>query len=153
MKNWKTAVAGVVALLVLALAAVAQSPNGVRGWFAGNVGLSSGYSLIFGDNLASDVLMGKNGSNVVGITGNIGGAGSAVNSTTSPAGPFSWGRVTLSGGAATVTFAKPFTNAPVCMGTDQTAANAVKIAPTNTTAVFTGTTTDVIAYACFGNPN
>jgi hypothetical protein len=61
--------------------------------------------------------------------------------------------VTLSGGTATKTFTTAYGSAPVCVGTDQTAAAAVKIAPTTTTAVVTGTTTDVISVACFGNPN
>jgi hypothetical protein len=61
--------------------------------------------------------------------------------------------VTLSGGTATKTFTTAYGSAPVCVGTDQTAAAAVKIAPTTTTAVVTGTSTDVIAVGCFGNPN
>lgn len=63
------------------------------------------------------------------------------------------GTLTLSGGAGTLTFAKPFTVAPICVGTDTTATNAVKISTTTTAATFAGTTTDVIAYQCFGNPN
>lgn len=52
-----------------------------------------------------------------------------------------------------VTFNKAYVVAPVCVGTDQTAAAAVKSAPTTTTVTFTGTGTDVIAYQCMGNPN
>lgn len=63
------------------------------------------------------------------------------------------GVITLSAGAATLTFTNAFQAAPACVGTDQTAANAVKISTTTTAATFAGTTTDVIAYACYGNPN
>jgi hypothetical protein len=63
------------------------------------------------------------------------------------------GTATLSSGTVTVTFATAFASAPVCVATDQTAANAVKVAPTTTNLVITGTGADVIAYQCIGNPN
>jgi hypothetical protein len=66
------------------------------------------------------------------------------------------GKVTLSGGTATVTLpVLPGTTADyVVMATDQTAANAVATsmtitAGTGTTLTFTGTTTHVIQYAVF----
>lgn len=158
-KRFENAVSGAIgALFILALvvatAVVAQSPNGIRGAFAGNLQLPAPFTLTFGTGaLSSDVALGKNGANVVGVTGDIGGSGATANTTTSPAGPFAWGTVALSGGAATVTFKTPFANAPVCTANDQTAANAVKTAPTATTLVLAGTTTDVIAYHCLGNPN
>jgi hypothetical protein len=52
-----------------------------------------------------------------------------------------------------VTFTRAYTAAPVCVGTDQTNANAVKISTTTTAATFAGNATDVIAYICVGNPN
>ena len=63
------------------------------------------------------------------------------------------GTVTLSSGAATLNFTNNYQSAPACVGTDQTAANAVKISTTTSAATFAGTTSDVIAYACYGNPN
>lgn len=69
------------------------------------------------------------------------------------AAPDVYGTKTLSAGAGTVTFATAFTAAPICFGTDQTAANAVKISTTTTAATFAGTTSDVIAYFCLANPN
>lgn len=49
-----------------------------------------------------------------------------------------------------ITFATAYGTAPVCVGTDQTAAAAVKSAPLTTGVTFTGTGTDVIAYVCLG---
>ena len=63
------------------------------------------------------------------------------------------GTVTLSGGSATKTFGTVYSSAPVCVASDQTAANAVKVTTTTTTATFTGTGTHVVAYVCIGNPN
>lgn len=63
------------------------------------------------------------------------------------------GTKTLSGGAGTVTFAAAYTAAPVCACTDQTAANAVKCSTSTSALTIAGTTTDVIAYVCIGNPN
>jgi hypothetical protein len=63
------------------------------------------------------------------------------------------GVITLAAGTATLTFSNVFQVAPICVATDQTAANAVKTAPTASNVVFTGTTTDVIQYVCVGNPN
>lgn len=91
-----------VVVLLLATLAVAQTPFGNgRGAFRGSVYVPSVYSLIFGDNTSSDVYLAKNGSNVVGITGNIGGSGTTANTTTTPAGPYAWGSVALSSGTAT----------------------------------------------------
>lgn len=59
--------------------------------------------------------------------------------------------VTLSAGTATWTFASAWSHAPMCTGTDQTAANAVKITTTTTAATITGTSADVIAVFCWGN--
>lgn len=63
------------------------------------------------------------------------------------------GTKTLSGGAGTVTFVNAYTAAPVCTCTDQTTAAAVKCSTSTTALTIAGTTTDVIAYACYGNPN
>lgn len=145
-----------VVILVAALVAMAQSPNGVRGAFTGNIQLPSGYTFTFGTGTATtDVSLTKNGSNVLGVNGNIGGAGAVANTTTTPAGPFAWGTVALSGGTATVTFKLPFAVKPVCVGNDQTATNAVGMVPNanGLTLVINGTTTDTIEYMCKGNPN
>jgi hypothetical protein len=60
---------------------------------------------------------------------------------------------TLSGGTVTVTFPTAYSSTPVCIATDQTNADAVKAAPTASTLVLTGNSTDVIAWLCVGNPN
>ena len=141
------------ALAVLAALTLAQTPNGIRNAFTGNIQLPAGYVFTFGNGVtAGDVSLGKNGTNVLGLTGNFGASGSTANTTTSPASPVSWGTVALSG-TTTVTFKVPFANTPVCVATDQTAANAAWSAPTATTIVLKGTGTDVLAWACFGNPN
>src|SRR5579883_526426 len=149
---------GVLAMLVLlAVSLFAQGTpfgNG-RGAFRGDVYVPSVFNLWFGDNSSSDVALAKNGSNVVGISGNLGGKGATANTTTSPAGPFSWGTVALSSSTATVTFNKPFQNTPVCVVTDVTTPQLVKAAPTPTTVVITDTVgaTDTVQYICVGNPN
>jgi hypothetical protein len=141
-------------LVVSAFAQGTPFGNG-RGSFRGPVYVPSVFSLIFGDNTSTDVYLAKNGSNVVGISGNLGASGSTANTTTTPASPVAWGTVAMSSNTATVTFPKAFTNVPVCVGTDFTTANLVKIAPTATTAVISDTVgaSDVIQYICVGNPN
>lgn len=62
------------------------------------------------------------------------------------------GSSTLSGGAATVTFARAFAAAPICVATDTTAANAVRAhTPLTTGFSLAGTTTDVINWNCCGS--
>jgi hypothetical protein len=66
------------------------------------------------------------------------------------------GTVTLSGGAATITFTGNgvFTSTTSfgCAGTDQTAANAVRLVPASaSTVTVAGTTTDVVYFVCQGN--
>lgn len=147
-----------IVVLVLAGLAFAQGTpfgNG-RGAFRGQVYVPSVFGITFGDNTASDVTLTKNGSNVVGITGNIGGSGSTANTTAAPAGPFAWGTAGSSSSTVTVTFAKPFTNAPVCYAADQTTANAVKVTSNATTVTIANsgaTDTDTVAWFCLGNPN
>lgn len=74
-------------------------------------------------------------------------------STYSPSTRSYSGTKVLSGGTGTITFTKQFQTVPICTATDQTAANPVKVAPTATQLVLTGTTTDTIAWRCDGNPN
>lgn len=62
------------------------------------------------------------------------------------------GKCTL-GTDCVITFRQAYTVAPFCVGTDQTAAAAVKSVPTTTTLTLTGTGTDVIAYHCIANVN
>jgi hypothetical protein len=145
------------AVLVLAALTLAQTPNGIHGAFMGNIQLPAGYVFTFGNGVtAGDVSIGKNGTNVLGITGNLGGSGSTANTTTTPAGPFAWGTVAMSSNTATVTFKTPFTNTPACFANDVSGVFAVKAAPTATTVVLTNTgggATDTVAYGCFGNAN
>lgn len=58
------------------------------------------------------------------------------------------GRITLSAGTGTYSFAGTFANAPNCVASDNTALNPVEVATTNTTLTVTGTGTDVITYIC-----
>jgi hypothetical protein len=59
-----------------------------------------------------------------------------------------------SSGTMTYTFVNTWVAAPVCVASDQTTADALKVAVTTTTLTVTGaTTTDSIAYVCVGNPN
>lgn len=121
-------------ILVAAMAALAQNPNGIRGAFTGNLQLPSPFTFQFANHVNSDV----------------------ANSTITPASSAAWGTVAMAANTATVTFKTAFTVAPVCVGNDQTGVFAVKFAPTATTVVITNTgggATDVIAYHCFGNPN
>lgn len=60
------------------------------------------------------------------------------------------GKVTLSTGSGTYTFAGTYATAPVCVATDTTAVNAVKAATSTTVLTLTGTGSDVIAYHCIG---
>ena len=130
-----------------------QAQQGIRGPTTGLFWIPSAFQLMFGDVTTSDVYLQKNGASVLGVSGNLGGAGAVANTTITPAGPFAWGRVTMSGTTATVTFPQAFTNVPVCVTGDTTAATAVKSAPTATTLVLTAGATDVVMYLCFGNPN
>lgn len=52
-----------------------------------------------------------------------------------------------------VTFATPYASSPVCVANNTSAINPVKVAASASGVIFTGTSGDVIAYACFGNPN
>jgi rhodanese-related sulfurtransferase len=63
--------------------------------------------------------------------------------------------ITLAGSTATKTFTVPYQVAPVCVATDQTTAQLVKVVPSTTNVVVSDTVgaTDVIAVVCSGNPN
>ncbi len=63
------------------------------------------------------------------------------------------GLVTLAAGSGSFTFPAAYTNPPICICTDTTAVNAVKCSTTATTLSVTGTGADVVAFACFGQPN
>ena len=148
--------------LVLLIAAVltigvhVNAQQGLRGPTTGELWIPSVFDLRFGDVTTTDILLQRNGANVLGVTGAIGGAGAVANTTTTPAGPFNWGTVAMSSNTATVTFKVPYAVAPMCVATEVTGVFAVKIAPTSTTAVITNTgggATDTINWACFGNPN
>lgn len=62
------------------------------------------------------------------------------------------GKCTL-GTNCVITFPVTYNSVPVCIGTDQTAANPVRAVPSTTGLTLTGTGTDVIAWHCDGNPN
>jgi len=147
------AVFGVFALAFLLVVAGYAQWNGNQA--SRNLLIPSVFYLAFGDTTTSDIYLQKNGVNVLGISGNVGGGGSVANTTTAPAGPFAWGQVTLAANTATVVFAKPFTNAPICFATDQTTPQLVKALATATQVVLTDTVgaTDVVSWGCFGNPN
>lgn len=87
--------------------------------------------------------------------GFIGGNGTACTGTGTFTGPANSGQsqcqITLATGTATWTYASAWTTAPLCVGTDTTAANPVKITTTATTATVTGTSSDVINVICMGN--
>lgn len=122
-------------ILVAAMVAMAQSPNGIRGAFTGNLQLPSPFTFQFGNHVNGDV----------------------ANSTITPASSAAWGTVALPASTTvTVTFKTAFNVAPVCVLNDQTNTGVtLKSAPTATTLVITasGSSSDVIAYHCFGNPN
>jgi hypothetical protein len=117
---------------------VASAITSLVGGVAGDyvVDISNGQNNTYGWNGTAFVLVSQASNNHVGF-----GNTDVV------------GLKTLATGAGTVTFAKAFTVAPICVGTDTTAAAVVKISTTTTAATFTGTGSDVIAYMCFGNPN
>lgn len=73
------------------------------------------------------------------------GSGTAVYSDTNNDMVFT---VTLAAGTATKTLSQTYAAAPQCQATDTTAAAATKTAPTVSTVVLTGTTTDVLAVHC-----
>lgn len=60
------------------------------------------------------------------------------------------GQLTLSAGTVSRTFDGIYTSAPICVATDTTAINAVRVQTTTTTLTLTGTTTDVLNYICAG---
>lgn len=57
------------------------------------------------------------------------------------------------GTSCVITFKQVYNSAPFCVGTDQTAAAAVKAVSTTTTLTLTGTGTDVLDYHCIANIN
>ena len=139
---------GIVALIVMGVVGVvtAQSPNGIRGAFAGDTYVRSVFKIVFGDAVSSDVYLTKGAANTLAL-GPVG-----AHFGFSAANPDAVGTCTLGTNCA-ITFTNAYAIAPVCVGTDQTAAAAVKSAPTTTGVTFTGTGTDVIAYQCDANPN
>lgn len=145
-------VAAVLTMGALAVDAWAQGTpfgNG-RGAFRGDVYVPSVFNLWFGDNTSSDVRLTKGANNTLAL----GPAGAHLGATA--ANKDFAGTCTLGTNCA-ITFTNTWVSAPACVATDTTGANAVKAVtsggPPVTTLTITGTGTDVIAYACFGNPN
>jgi hypothetical protein len=58
------------------------------------------------------------------------------------------GLISLTAGAGTYTFGGVFANAPICVGTDTTALNPVKVTTTTTTITVAGTGSDFVDYVC-----
>lgn len=106
-------------LLVLAGIALAQTPNGIRGAFSGDVVVRSPFQINIGGHI-----------NASGTTG----------------ADFA-GTCTL-GTNCVITFAKAYKNAPACIAGDTTAAAATKAVATTSGVTFTGTSTDVLVYHC-----
>jgi hypothetical protein len=157
MKHLKFVPLAACLVALFAFALMAQSPNGVHGAFTGNLQLPSPFTFTFGTGqLANDVSIGKNGANVLGHTGNIGGSGAVANTTITPAGPFAWGKVTFSAATTVVpVFAKAFAVAPVCIVTAEAGALTYTVTPTASQVTITGSSSssNAVDYVCFGNPN
>ena len=67
-----------------------------------------------------------------------------------------WGTATLAGGTVAVTFTTAYNTPPVCVANSQGSTNALKVAPSTTTVVFTSSSASdngKISYVCFGDPN
>src|SRR5436853_7654962 len=100
-------VVGVIFLVVFSILFTVEAQQGIRGPISGDMWVPSAFRFIFGDIIAADdIYLQKNGVNNLGISGHLGGHSSTANTTTTPAGNWAWGTVALSGGTATVTFAK-----------------------------------------------
>lgn len=138
-------------------------------WTLDSDGVSSGSSLVSGSFIANLTVKdpsypsGSLGQNInlslvtpINPDGDTGGvATSAVQTAVlGQQAPSQFaGTVTLSAGSGTVTFGTAYNSAPVCVGVDQTNADAVKMVPSTTGIAVTGNATDVIAWQCTGNPN
>ena len=91
----------------------------------------------------------------VGTTA-VGSGSSDCGTTPAIAGNDNIGRITVgsstNGGKCTITFANPWTNAPVCSVSDETTATPVHPVSTTTTMAITGTLTaaDKLVYQCAG---
>lgn len=101
-------------------------------------------SIGIGMNVASLSGLGHMGTNTA--TALAAGGGTCGNNSCDDG-----GTVTLSSGAATVTFHTAYSVTPICFLQDQTAAAATKATPSTTSLVIAGTTSDVIAYHCMAN--
>ncbi len=101
--------------------------------YSGGSASAGGYNLP--DALTTSHTIGVGGLNQISANGNLAG------------------RVSLSGGTATVTFSPSFNSAPVCTATDTSGGHVVQASTTASGLSLTGTGTDVVAYICAGNPN
>jgi len=94
------------------------------------------------------------GGNIVQV--GSGSAGNGAHVLTAQSGTDTTGTCHLNSampGTCTMTFNTHWSVAPVCVASDQTSAGAIKVAPSTTQVVFSGPSSDVVAYHCFGNPN
>jgi hypothetical protein len=53
----------------------------------------------------------------------------------------------------TVPFNTHWSNAPVCVASDQTSTSAIKVTPSTASVTFSGPANDTVGYHCVGNPN
>ena len=74
-------------------------------------------------------------------------------STLSPTTRMETGTTAMSGGSATAKFFYSFLRAPRCIATDTTSPASVQATSTTTAITLVGTGSDVISWACFGQPN
>jgi Pectate lyase superfamily protein len=58
------------------------------------------------------------------------------------------GTARLSAGSGSHTFSTPYSTAPVCVASDQTAASAVQVTATTNAVIFAGSGTDLISWVC-----
>ena len=147
----KKTLLGLLAGLILGLSltpVVVKANNGIQGAFAASVALIPPHRLWFGDFSDSKAAqLQKVGDYTVGL----GAAGEHFGNAASN--PDVAGICTL-GTNCTITFTHTYAATPSCVATDTTAAAATKAVtsggPPVTTLTITGTSTDVIAYMCWG---
>jgi hypothetical protein len=129
---------------------IKPNPNSAGNWIADTSGVASiqyGSNTALGGPIFETFGLGMATPSQSGQTVTIAcnaATGTVIGCATLP----SAGTVTLSSGAGSHTFGAAYGTAPICVGTDTTAANAVKVTSSTTAVTIAGTTTDVIAWVC-----
>jgi hypothetical protein len=113
-------------------------PANTGNW--GVIGLYQAGNLKFG--IASDGSLFNSNSDKIALPAH----GGTLN--LSGANGVSAGSITLSGGAGSHAFAKPYESTPVCMGSDASHAMPVRVLGTATEVTVTGTGSDVVNWIC-----